>query len=48
MALQGRYVGDVDRQSHADNSVFYSAFLGSESIMIKWFLSLGTGNNAIL
>jgi hypothetical protein len=50
MAIQEKYVGDVDRQSHADNSVFYSSFLGSVStgIMIKWLLSRVIGNNAIL
>jgi hypothetical protein len=35
MALQGKYVGDVDRQSHEDNSVFYSAFHGSDK-MVKY------------
>jgi hypothetical protein len=50
MALQEKYVGDVDRQIHADNSVFYSFFLGSVSIgiMIKWLFSRLIGNNAIL
>jgi hypothetical protein len=50
MDLQEKYVGDVDRQSHAENSVFYSAFHGPVSIgiLIKWLFSWGIDNNAIL
>jgi hypothetical protein len=50
MALQEKYVGDVDRQGYSNNSVFYSCFLVAVNIgiMIKCIFIRGIDTNATL
>jgi hypothetical protein len=50
MALQEKCVGDVDRQSHEDNSVFYAGFLVPVNICVltKCIFIRGIDTNATL